>query len=1513
MHRRIALEPAAPCEPERTQVGVPARLHEQVREGRMRFVGGLRGQHDFEVRGQLDDRRRSFARVFERDLAHLDIFLRRHPDAQACRHIGTDRLEGGGMRLPLAAVLGARVGRGVLRQRVPARAVLTFANDAQEHERAMLAAQRVVAPARNSQPHPVRGPRAVGAQQHRRAAVGQQGHRLQCARARLQRAGRQRRRVGELVEPGIDPRRWWPQRLDHRRHRLVQQRRDRTDLRVAHEPAPRRAVVQRVRQRQQRHALVVRHEGGDAALRGPALLARRGVVERLDETEAVARAVLFEPAQVGPGLPRCDLQRQHRRIRRDHTLVLRRAPQRQRRGALRPVLVGQRDIALGMGRLGHAPRQLPGAALLALHRHRDLRGRVEQAAHRLIDQQRRHQVLEHRARPRLHADVGALCKRRPLQPCPVPGRQVALGNGHQAGQPRFRAQHVVVVDVQALFAARVVEQRADVQQLAPRVVQPAVVRRPGQLLGAFRQRCAVIDERLVVECERAQGAQVVQQLPQRLLGGLRRLAVERGLVVERGQAALHLVDVGCDGIEGGQQTGPPCGAELGLAALQRGLRGLVAGRVVEAAVTLATQGTGHRHQRRAQVAAVDGGQVGRRQHRQRLRVVPVEEVAAVAGQSVQRVQRRTDALQHLLAADETEAPRAQHRQQVHADVGRRGSRGRLRMRQPLVVVRRQVVMLGRHHVLEVAPGLARHVVQIGAHLGRQRTFLHRRPRLRRAPGQQRRQRPDGAQHQARHEAGQRRLRRHEQQRHRQQDRQCADLAVAPPQRASVARGRGFGGGGRGPGQQTAVGDGLAHQGAHDGVDRQQRLLQQLRDLPRRAAERAAERVAGMAGQRRQRDAVVGAGHGGQRADQRPDAQGDGDQQQRSRQARRADGSTRHQQAHRRRCDQRAAHVVGHLPQVQAAHRPVPRVQHEGQQLPVAAHPAVQARRGHVRVHGGAFDHRHIADRGATQQRAFEQIVAQHLGARQAARQDRVRGLHMDQAFAGEAALFEQVLIDLGTGGAVRIEPGLTDRQRVKPGRAAGPRQGQRDTRLQHAVAFDDAPRVCIDARRVGRVRSDADQRAQGARWQQRVAVEDDEVRRRRDRPRQARRTRHGDEGVGRAARQQIDQLLDLAALPLPAHPAALAVAPLALPVQQHEARRAVGQRAVALVQDPQRVFGMRQQRGIRRHDLRRRIDQVGQQGVLRPRFVAGQVLALDLRGQRVDRGRVVEQAGHGDQHALARWNAGLEGQARQGLRCDPFGDQAVDRRDRDLRGRQQHQRPQPERCIGAQRQRSDGGRGRGQARQVQRQACAPPGIARGEFSRQCHAERLGQRAPARAFEPIAWSAARRSAAGADGRGPRRGRCRAGLCLRQHRARDTHLVDAAALAPALDRMQRAVLRRFVLGGEGRQLAQHLRQAAALADPDAPVELRHRTQGAHRLRHVGVVRRFGRLLGVPCGGRVGKVLGEPDTARVVDGELAPAQVKLQQEGALGAAALQRAECGAHGRQVGGARFAGHPVGE
>ena len=141
------------------------------------------------------------------------------------------------------------------------------------------------------------------------------------------------------------------------------------------------------------------------------------------------------------------------------------------------------------------------------------------------------------------------------------------------------------------------------------------------------------------------GQQVVVAIVQRLLGNA---------VADVQQAPARVVEEGKVGRFG--QAPAACGQGL-----QQGLLGRAAAR--------ALTGLRHHHQVAAEVAAVDGGDVGGQQGLQRLRVDPVEKVTALAWQAVQRVQRGLQPRGHFARRDPAKGPRAGQREQIQPDVG----------------------------------------------------------------------------------------------------------------------------------------------------------------------------------------------------------------------------------------------------------------------------------------------------------------------------------------------------------------------------------------------------------------------------------------------------------------------------------------------------------------------------------------------------------------------------------------------------------------------------------------------------------------------------------------------------------------------------------------------------------------------------------------------------------------------------------------------------------------------------
>ena len=131
---------------------------------------------------------------------------------------------------------------------------------------------------------------------------------------------------------------------------------------------------------------------------------------------------------------------------------------------------------------------------------------------------------------------------------------------------------------------------------------------------------------------------------------------------------------------------------------------------------------------------------------------------------------------------------------------------------------------------------------------------------------------------------------------------------------------------------------------------------------------------------------------------------------------------------RRRRRQRAAQIVEQLPapgeryRGAAARRFGPASEDPWQQLPVAAHPAMLARRGDVVARGKFLDHLDVGGQTGAGENAFKQIVAENRVDRNAPIERRVEGIDVVDAFADIGALVVKVLIDVGDDDGIGIEP-----------------------------------------------------------------------------------------------------------------------------------------------------------------------------------------------------------------------------------------------------------------------------------------------------------------------------------------------------------------------------------------------------------------------------------------------------------------------------------------------------------
>ncbi|MNB96792.1 hypothetical protein D3C81_405540 [compost metagenome] len=241
------------------------------------------------------------------------------------------------------------------------------------------------------------------------------------------------------------------------------------------------------------------------------------------------------------------------------------------------------------------------------------------------------------------------------------------------------------------------------------------------------------------------------------------------------------------------------------------------------------QALAQRQQMAGQVAAVYSGDVAWWQRRQGFGVVPVQEVAAMARQLVQRIEGEGGTFSDRAQLQIAEIPRRQIGQQGQADVGWRGAPRHHQRRMLLDVVRWQPMILLAHPGLEEGPGTPRQPAKEcplrNGKLGHARGRWSAQPRHQRGRKGPRQQQGQGKRQCLRTHAGH-----HGYQHERQQRGRCHH----PPFRAAVAAKAALDFAGGVPLQQVTACDDHAPKRAQHGVTGQQRFEGQTRDLGGRA-------------------------------------------------------------------------------------------------------------------------------------------------------------------------------------------------------------------------------------------------------------------------------------------------------------------------------------------------------------------------------------------------------------------------------------------------------------------------------------------------------------------------------------------------------------------------------------------------------------------------------------------------------------------------------------------------------
>ena len=345
-----------------------------------------------------------------------------------------------------------------------------------------------------------------------------------------------------------------------------------------------------------------------------------------------------------------------------------------------------------------------------------------------------------------------------------------------------------------------------------------------------------------------------------------------------------------------------------------------------------------------QVAAVHRRYIAGHQRLQGLRVVPVVEVAPVAFHAIEATEGVAGALQQPALVEVAEIVRRQVGQQRQSDIGRRRAMRYHRGRLFLHVVRRKPVVGLAHVGLEEGPGLAGEATQV-FFLVRLECFFGQDPRSAHLPGNRRRNEPQ-RQHGHGQEQGQRRLGR-QQRDHAQHERWCEPHATGSAGKALLALA--FDLAGRRPLQQATSADEHSPQAAQHGIQAEVRFMREPAER-KQYARGLRDQLAGgqrdvLFNQRLARDADQL-----QRERQRGRKREDAKQAEGPCHRRVGRGPAKYEQGHQRRRHQAAPQVVEDLPTGQGRQRislaPSRLHRHPGQQpgqqLPVAANPAVAA-------------------------------------------------------------------------------------------------------------------------------------------------------------------------------------------------------------------------------------------------------------------------------------------------------------------------------------------------------------------------------------------------------------------------------------------------------------------------------------------------------------------------------------------------------------------------------------------
>ena len=302
---------------------------------------------------------------------------------------------------------------------------------------------------------------------------------------------------------------------------------------------------------------------------------------------------------------------------------------------------------------------------------------------------------------------------------------------------------------------------------------------------------------------------------------------------------------------------------------------------------------------------------------------------------------------------------------------------------------------------------------------------------------------------------------------------------------------------------------------------------------------------------------------------------------------------------------------------------------------------------------------------------LEQVVAQKRVVRCPVREATLERCDIEDSLPRVDALSEQVLVHVGHGVRVEVEPRVRFHD-SREDRRVSPAGGRLEPGLEDRVA-GACPSVSVVPGPVQGVGQRRDQPHRGARGQVSVGIERDHVA---DSDELPEVTFHRPQARVVCAEKQAVELMQLASLALPAHPAPLGRVPLPGPVQQE--KRDLPIPPVDGVQSGHALRRPLEDRLVRRRELGGSVGPVGEQSPPHVRVAVSLISHLEARQQGVHLLLVAHQDGNRDDRTSVSRDPVRQVELRQHPRRDQGGGQPIRDAERDGRGgndsAQQHQR-----------------------------------------------------------------------------------------------------------------------------------------------------------------------------------------------------------------------------------------------